>query len=142
MLCYTQEGSYLTVQKSHFKPAHDLSIMLNSGFCNKGAVSLHFYFDQVNEHQQLAEMWDIIANMWEDEEKKRKALQKYNDSQLRTLRNTLFALNGYQFNDKALSRYFQQFIWYHPDPSLPNSTSILTEEQLSFFKIIRKVEND
>lgn len=41
-------------------------------------------------------------------------LSSYSKSDLRLLRNAIFAWNGYAFTDEALSAYFSKYIWYIP----------------------------
>lgn len=44
---------------------------------------------------------------WED-------IKDLDKSQLRILRNSYFARHGYIFNDPELTKFFNQFDWYHP----------------------------
>ncbi|MFB6356341.1 MAG: YARHG domain-containing protein, partial [bacterium] len=41
---------------------------------------------------------------------------KFSQQQLRILRNSFFALEGYKFNSNDLNQYFNNQCWYEPDP--------------------------
>ncbi|MDR1316092.1 MAG: YARHG domain-containing protein [Spirochaetales bacterium] len=45
-------------------------------------------------------------------------IPKMNKNDLRILRNTIFALHGYIFNDKNLNEYFNNQYWYYPNPNI------------------------
>lgn len=41
-------------------------------------------------------------------------IARYNSSELRLLRNAIYAMHGYKFKDQTLTDYFSQFSWYTP----------------------------
>jgi uncharacterized protein YfaS (alpha-2-macroglobulin family) len=70
-----------------------------------------------------------------------KFLQNYNKEQLRVLRNSLIARNGYKFKDEKLFKIFKQLSWYKPDESVTTSEAIdkkMNElQRANLFKILK-----
>jgi hypothetical protein len=68
-------------------------------------------------------------------------LQNYNKEQLRVLRNSLIARNGYKFKDEKLFKIFKQLSWYKPDESVTTSEAIdkkMNElQRANLFKILK-----
>jgi hypothetical protein len=59
-----------------------------------------------------------------------KMLEKLSVIELRILRNTLYAVHGYVFNDKFLNEYFNRQYWYFPNPNLTqNDIKLSVAEQ-------------
>jgi hypothetical protein len=52
-------------------------------------------------------------------------LKELSTEQLRILRNTLYAIRGYVFNDSFLQEYFNRQYWYFPNPNITMSDIIL-----------------
>ena len=52
-------------------------------------------------------------------------LKELSTEQLRILRNTLYAIRGYVFNDSFLQEYFNRQYWYFPNPNIAMSDIIL-----------------
>ncbi|MCX2679284.1 YARHG domain-containing protein [Galbibacter sp. EGI 63066] len=66
----------------------------------------------------------------------------HSKSQLRLLRNTIYARYGYDFDSPDLKEYFSQFAWYMPDPNLKMEDIKLTEKEKAFVeKILMKEKN-
>jgi hypothetical protein len=54
------------------------------------------------------------------------------------LLNTLFAINNYRFENPETHAYFDRFMWYKPDPSIPKDISILgVKEKMIYKEIVR-----
>jgi hypothetical protein len=51
-------------------------------------------------------------------------LEELSTEQLRILRNTLYAIRGYVFNDSFLQEYFNRQYWYFPNPNIAMSDII------------------
>jgi hypothetical protein len=51
-------------------------------------------------------------------------LEELSTEQLRILRNTLYAIRGYVFNDSFLQDYFNRQYWYFPNPNIAMSDII------------------
>ena len=66
-------------------------------------------------------------------------LNNYNSSELKILRNTIYAKNHYLFKDKDLLNYFNQKSWYKGYIKDQNKIS-LTENEMKFIDIIKRKE--
>jgi hypothetical protein len=56
-------------------------------------------------------------------------LQTLSNSELRIVRNAMFALHGYDFKSWDLKSYFNGYQWYHPSPNVKADSGILNVEQ-------------
>ncbi len=54
------------------------------------------------------------------------------------LKNAVYAQHGYQFQNKDILKYFNQFEWYMPDPNLAMDKILLTEKEKKFIDEIEK----
>lgn len=61
-------------------------------------------------------------------------------SDLRLLRNAVFALYGYVFKSEDLKAYFSKFNWYMPDPKVKSDEAILTDAQRRLLEKIKAAE--
>jgi hypothetical protein len=61
--------------------------------------------------------------------------------QLRILRNTLYALRGYVFNDGELQEYFDEQYWYYPDATQKPEDIIFDETSKEILQKIIDAEN-
>ena len=68
-------------------------------------------------------------------------LRKLDKRDLRIIRNALFAFYGYHFNSPDLMKYFSQFSWYSPNPTITNDLEILSESQKYMFNLVLQYEN-
>ena len=66
-------------------------------------------------------------------------LNNYNSSELKILRNTIYAKNHYLFKDKDLLNYFNQKSWYKGYIKDQNKIN-LTENEMKFIDIIKRKE--
>ena len=67
---------------------------------------------------------------WEDDLPLEKMLEGLTVEQLRILRNTIYAINGYVFRDSFLNEYFNRQYWYFPNPNIAlNDISLSNVEQ-------------
>lgn len=67
----------------------------------------------------------------------RSLLAKMSKSELRLLRNSIYAWHGYKFQSKELTEYFSNYIWYIPDS---NNEIILSDLEKDNIKIIQEYE--
>lgn len=65
-------------------------------------------------------------------------LRSLNSNDLKLLRNTILAKNGYAFKTKALQDYFKEKEWYVPRPQ----GAPLSQQHEKIISIIRGIEND
>lgn len=70
-----------------------------------------------------------------------KMLEELTVEQLRILRNTLYAIRGYIFNDKFLQDYFNRQYWYFPNPNIAMSDIILSGAERKILEYIIAEEN-
>jgi hypothetical protein len=70
-----------------------------------------------------------------------KMLEGLTAEQLRILRNTLYAIRGYIFNDKFLQDYFNRQYWYFPNPNTAMSDIILSGAERKILEYIIAEEN-
>lgn len=62
-----------------------------------------------------------------------------NKEELRTLRNSIFAMRGYRFKTTSISEYFNRFDWYKP--LLENVDILLSETDKKNIEMIKSFEN-
>jgi hypothetical protein len=67
-------------------------------------------------------------------------LSKYNKLKLDTIRNTIYAHNGYVFKNKGWSNYFKKQNWYKPDSAHFSKIQITssTQDTLNSIKLFLK----
>jgi len=70
-----------------------------------------------------------------------KMLKDLTTEELRILRNTLFALRGYVFNDAFLNDYFNRQYWYFPNPNVSQKDIVLSDAEQKILKYITEEEN-
>ncbi|MFB6346499.1 MAG: YARHG domain-containing protein [bacterium] len=110
---YVRDG-VLKYTASNFTPRRDLKIDLIHN-----TVTPFSTFPLDGEYLGRVEAGDLVADLrGAPPGKLRRDLTK---RQLRILRNTYFALEGYQFNRKGLQNYFSKKCWYEPDPGVSAS---------------------
>jgi hypothetical protein len=68
-------------------------------------------------------------------------LEKLSVIELRILRNTLYAIHGYVFNDKFLNDYFNRQYWYFPNPNLTQNDINLGVAEQKILGYITAEEN-
>jgi hypothetical protein len=115
---YMKSG-YLYYHRSKFKP--DREIEIESDFCPLGDI---FY------------LWKFENDF------AKKSITSKSAEELMLFRNKCYALKGYKFNDKILYEHFNEFLWYIPDPNVPNSTEIFDEKELELVNYIIKLEKE
>lgn len=104
---------------THFHPTKDLSVCLQTG---KNYVRYQIVFPIINLRENSA------INV-----------QKMNVTQLRLLRNTIYAQYGRQFEATDLQSYFDKQWWYEPNPDY--SDALLTVEDKQALKFIKQVKS-
>jgi len=68
-------------------------------------------------------------------------LSKMNSSELRFIRNEIFAKHGYIFKAKELTDYFLQFDWYNPTVTADKIDKLLTDIDRKNISLIKSIEN-
>ncbi|MDR1288078.1 MAG: YARHG domain-containing protein [Treponema sp.] len=63
-------------------------------------------------------------------------LESLNSEQLRILRNSLYAIYGYVFNDIFLQEYFNRQYWYFPNPNINMSNIIFDDAEKRILEYI------
>ena len=71
----------------------------------------------------------------------KKVVQNLSNQELKLLRNTFFALQGYVFTTWELKNYFLGYEWYQPNPTVTSNTSGFTLEQKKLFDLVVAEEN-
>ena len=66
----------------------------------------------------------------------KKVVQNLSNQELKLLRNTFFALQGYVFTTWELKNYFLGYEWYQPNPTVTSNTSGFTSEQKKLFDLV------
>lgn len=66
------------------------------------------------------------------------SLKKLSPSELRILRNEVFAKYGYQFSSEDLQRHFSKFDWYKPTSG--NVSKHLTNSERRYVALIKRIE--
>lgn len=64
----------------------------------------------------------------------------YTKSELRILRNTIYAQYGYVFNSADLKKYFNQLDWYMPNPTIKMEDIKLTKKEQVFLAELLELE--
>ena len=68
-------------------------------------------------------------------------LEELSTEQLRILRNTLYAIRGYVFNDVFLRDYFNRQYWYFPNPNIALNSIVLSAAEHRILRYILAEEN-
>jgi hypothetical protein len=63
-------------------------------------------------------------------------LEGYSIEELRLLRNALYAIRGYVFNDNNLNVYFNKQYWYFPNPNIEINQIIFSKEEQRILQYI------
>lgn len=101
---------------TQFHPTEDLSLCL---FTPKSFVRYKMIYPLINSENAI------------------KDLSSLNPSQLRILRNTIFAQYGRHFDSPDLQNYFNKQWWYEPDPNY--SDSMLNTEDKKVLSLINQL---
>ena len=123
------------------------SLLSISAFSQSTLTSNYLYSLRLlnnNESDQII-MGDI--SLLNDEEPlKIMSIAKLTKSELRLLRNAIYAKYGYIFNSKDLSNYFKQFTWYKPTSTeIDNNMSKVDKlniESIKEFEKMNKTTNN
>lgn len=102
---------------AQFQPTEDMSLCL---FTPKNYIRYKMIYPLINSENPL------------------KDLSRLSPSELRILRNTVFAQYGRQFNAPDLQNYFSKQWWYEPDPAY--SDGMLTAEDKKILAFINQVK--
>ena len=65
-----------------------------------------------------------------------KMLEEYTIEKLRMLRNALYAIRGYVFNDNNLNVYFNKQYWYFPNPNITINQIVLSNAEQKILQYI------
>ncbi|CAM2949602.1 YARHG domain-containing protein [Legionella worsleiensis] len=99
-----------------FQPEEDLSLCL---FTPKSFVRYKMIYPILNSEKPMDELSEMTP------------------SQLRLLRNTVFAQYGRSFNSPDLQHYFNKQWWYEPNPGY--SDSMLTDEDKKLLSYMKQI---
>ena len=89
-----------------------------------------------NSKIDVDNIYEIMDQVLNDNES---ILYNYSPSELRILRNTIDAREGYIFKDKNLGNYFKNKSWYHE--SIYNENQVpLTSRERKFINIVKTYE--
>jgi len=90
-------SGYLYYKTTDFKPDFDLTITT------------------INPLSEIKEYSDFFYSRRYDKPRK---ISEFSDYDLRIMRNSIYAIYGYQFRSKELLDYFSKYNWYLPDPNI------------------------
>jgi len=82
--------------------------------------------------------WYERGDDWRPSEK---MLEDLSADELRILRNTLYAMRGYVFNDPSLNDHFNRQYWYFPNPNIAMTDIALTDAEQQILHYIIAEEN-
>ena len=90
--------------------------------------------------------WFIRGGGWDspsllDWTPSEKMLEDLSVNELRILRNTLYAIRGFVFNDNFLNEYFSMQYWYFPNPNISLSDISLSNAEQQILQYIIAEEN-
>lgn len=89
-----------------------------------------------NSKIDVDNIYEIMDQVLNDNES---ILYNYSPSELRIIRNTIYARKGYIFKDKNLGNYFKSKSWYHE--SIYNENQVpLTSRERKFINIVKTYE--
>ncbi len=114
----------------------DVSVMPNGDVYVMNAVAgdqIYFYRAQRNwgiDFVELARKGISDANTYSQQ------ISKLNNIELRVLRNTFFALQGYDFQSWDLRSYFNGYDWYEPKPGVKVEPTTLNPDQKRLFDLV------
>ena len=92
--------------------------------------------EKENSKIDVDNIYEIMDQVLNDNES---ILYNYSPSELRIIRNTIYARKGYIFKDKNLGNYFKNKSWYHE--SIYNENEVpLTSRERNFINIVKTYE--
>ena len=92
--------------------------------------------EKENSKIDVDNIYEIMDQVLNDNES---ILYNYSPSELRIIRNTIYARKGYIFKDKNLGNYFKSKSWYHE--SIYNENEVpLTSRERNFINIVKTYE--
>ena len=92
--------------------------------------------EKENSKIDVDNIYEIMDQVLNDNES---LLYNYSPSELRIIRNTIYAKKGYIFKDKNLGNYFKSKSWYHE--SIYNENEVpLTSREKNFINIVKTYE--
>lgn len=118
----------LQVDVKNFRPLKNIEFGI---ICEDSYISPQSDYVKLNNGQVI----DICGLSLNSE-------KKYSKTDLKIMRNTVYAQYGYSFNSKDMQDYFSQFEWYIPDPNLTMEQIKLTEREKKFIDEILKREKE
>lgn len=148
---YSIKSGYLSASWNNFDPNRDLSFYSNSffyhNFDNQAPHPACFNSESPLPLHKIVHYWSYTENSNDDSE--RSLYTEYYDlvsslskTDLRLLRNSIYANKGFVFKDKELNEYFLNQYWYFPNPNLPYEQIILTEAEKAIVAIIIGLEKN
>jgi len=120
LYCVMKDG-YFYLKVNNFRPYDDLEI--------REYIPWRFVGDYARDlnirDKQICEIYKWAASGL-PEQQLVEELHKIDDESLGLLQNMFYAVRGFSFSSDKLKKYFSQFPWYVPDPS------VSSEDGLSF----------
>ena len=89
-----------------------------------------------NSKIDVDNIYEIMDQVLNDNES---ILYNYSPSELRIIRNTIYARKGYIFKDKNLENYFKKKSWYNGNISDQDQVQV-TLREVEFINIVKKYE--
>ncbi|MFK7904055.1 MAG: YARHG domain-containing protein [Chitinophagales bacterium] len=124
---------FLQFRARYFKPDYDVFI---SDWHAHNEV--HFWTDTQMDNPFA----DLENSMITDFYYSSTDLAELSETELRWLRNYLFAKHGYIFKSKDLQSFFEACNWYIPNPSTKAEPSILSEKERELFDAVVEEEGN
>ncbi len=70
----------------------------------------------------------------------KKVISEMSREELRVLRNTIYALYGYEFKDEGLREYFEKQVWYEGKGEVRSEGLELPDERQRLLELIQEEE--
>lgn len=111
---YVREGK-LIFKKMSFKPRGELNFYSPVEYFGESDFNY-----QNDKHLPYRTIFSVLG------------LNPTDETSLKVLRNLPFAYRGYVFSDSELQHYFEQQIWYYPDPSYKVDMTQLSDDEKEY----------
>jgi hypothetical protein len=143
-------NGYLYKNIQNFIPDRNINFQLLN-FCG---MEMYIYYDDppynwprdnsfivIYDWKRYIEDNNFTRYRWHNWLPSEKMLNDLNVIELRILRNTLYAIHGYVFNDKFLNDYFSRQYWYFPNPNMSQNDIKLGIAERKILEYIVAEEN-
>lgn len=117
-----------------------LFVNIQNGYLRNKCKNLQPNLDiEINNYLPLQTYEPLNTILW-NPENENNVLKKISNEDLKTARNYLFAIHGYDFKNTEIKNYFSKFFWYSPEATIKADTSLFSWNEKGMLKTILEIE--